>query len=423
MLKTKVNEILPEGENVYGFEGVSKKLIVDTIADAYLIVSALDEYESNFEAILLERKSSDYYERAAKLLKENFETKKDDFNEFLNIISKIHFRIKETYISIVKEPVRTESQIQKAKEELLTLEEKLAEIKPIYENIVEIKSDTEKFSTELKEKHSEAFKQSEIIKDELNEIEILKSEAEISAGNISTWENNIRDIKKDISANSAIYEDLKTKIDLLKTDATNTSNDLYSLLDVYKHQIDENAKFQTEIQKTIEDANRLGMAGSFKNRKDELNGSLILWGIGTVLSIVLLIVLSTIFLMQIKREDLEIGKVLLRLPIFASCVWLGWFCAKQYGFTSRIMEDYAYKYAVSMAFEGYKNATKDIDPVLQSKLLDMTITNISANPISNYDSLTNHGTPFHEIAENIPKRLSAKKKAAGVEVDVSLSEK
>jgi hypothetical protein len=52
----------------------------------------------------------------------------------------------------------------------------------------------------------------------------------------------------------------------------------------------------------------------------------------------------------------------------------------------------------------------------------LTITNISANPITNYDTLTNHGTPVHELAEGIPKKLSLKKKAPGIEVEASISE-
>ncbi len=423
MLKTKITEVIPDGADLYGFDGISKSMVLETLAEIYDIVTALDPFQSKFEVILLERKSSEYYDRATKLLKENFVEKKDEFNEFLNIISKFHFRVKETFISVAKEPIRVESQIQKAKDELLTLEEKISEIRPFYEEIENIKTKTEKFISELETKHTEALDNAGKIKEEIEEIETLKEDAETSSTQIATWEQNIKLLKEDIAAKSVIYEELKTKIEALKTDTEKNYDTNIAFGNLYKSQVEKNREFQLEIQKTIEDANRHGMAGSFKKRKDELRNALVMWGIATIASILILIFISTKLLMNITPQDLEIGKILSRLPIFASCVWLGWFCAKQYEFTSRIMEDYAYKYAVSMAFEGYKNATKDIDPVLQSKLLDMTITNISANPISNYDSSTNHGTPIHELAENFPKKLSAKKKAAGVEVDVSLSEK
>src|SRR5450432_1040896 len=101
ILKSKVTDTFPDGDDIFGFQGISKALILETLSDAYNIVSTLDEYEAKFEAVFLERKSSEYFDRASKLLKENFDHKKEDFNEFLNILSKFHFRVKEAYISIV----------------------------------------------------------------------------------------------------------------------------------------------------------------------------------------------------------------------------------------------------------------------------------------------------------------------------------
>jgi len=138
-LKTRIDETLPEGVDIYGFPGISKKLIIETLEDCYVIVTSLDEYEKKFEAILLERKASDYFEKATKLLKEDFTNRRDEFNEFLNIISKFHFRVKEVYIAVAKEPIRTESQLYQAKTELLELQEKINEIKPFYGEILTIK--------------------------------------------------------------------------------------------------------------------------------------------------------------------------------------------------------------------------------------------------------------------------------------------
>lgn len=422
ILKSKVNDVLPDGQDIFGFSGISKPMIIETLDDAYNIVSTLDSYEKKFEAILLERKSSEYFDRASKLLKENFEHKRDEFNEFLNVISKFHFRIKEAYISLVKEPIRVESQIEKAREELLALEEKITEIRPFYEEILEMKSNVESFASDLKEKHTDAINKSETIKTELEEIDSLKEDAETASSQISTWEKNIKELKEEIAIKVVTFEELKTKIELLKDDTAKTFESNVGVASRYENQVKQNSKFQEEIQKTIEDANRHGMAGSFKKRKDELKWSLVLWGGATLVSIGLLIFLSSRLLIEFKKEDFEMSRVLARLPIFASCVWLGWFCAKQYGFTSRIMEDYAYKYAVSMAFEGYKNSTKDIDPKLQLQLLEMTIMNISRNPLSIYETGSNHGTPIHELLNDIPRKFSVRKKIGNVEAEIKVDE-
>jgi hypothetical protein len=86
------------------------------------------------------------------------------------------------------------------------------------------------------------------------------------------------------------------------------------------------------------------------------------------------------------------------------------------------MEDYSYKYAVSMAFEGYKKATKEIDQDLQVKLLEMTIYNISNNPLSIYETDNNHGTPYHELLKDFPRTFSFKKKAGIIETEAKLGE-
>jgi hypothetical protein len=43
-----------------------------------------------------------------------------------------------------------------------------------------------------------------------------------------------------------------------------------------------------------------------------------------------------------------------------------------------------------MAFEGYKNATQEIDAEMLKQLLQLTIYSISKNPIEIYDSKSNN---------------------------------
>ncbi|HNB21878.1 MAG TPA: hypothetical protein PKZ32_05670 [Candidatus Melainabacteria bacterium] len=47
--------------------------------------------------------------------------------------------------------------------------------------------------------------------------------------------------------------------------------------------------------------------------------------------------------------------VLVRVPLAAPLIWLGWFSAIQYGNTIRVQEDYAFKEATSKAFQGYRD--------------------------------------------------------------------
>lgn len=395
-------------------------MIVSVVDESYDVLSLLDDYASSFEAILLERKTSDYYDKMSKLLRDKIETRKDDFNEFLNLLSKLHYRIKEAYIAVAKEPIRTEAQISIAKNALSELQNNLQEISPVYDELKSVSTTLDSLNQAAIEGQKKTIANEEKVISYLEEIESLKSDATTSAQQIPIWEQSIQTIKEDIGSKTVEYTELKKKVDILKEDSEKILEQNRQQQETLNAQLKQNEEFSEQIQKTIEDANRHGMAGSFKKRKDELNKSLILWGIATVVSILILIFLSYKVLLEIKKEDLEVGKILARLPIFASCVWLGWFCAKQYGFTSRIMEDYSYKFAVSMAFEGYKNSTKDIDEDLQLKLLELTIYNISKNPLSIYETKSNHGTPIHELMEQLPKSLSLKKEVGGIKSEAKV---
>ena len=61
-----------------------------------------------------------------------------------------------------------------------------------------------------------------------------------------------------------------------------------------------------------------------------------------------------------------------------------------------------------MAFEGYKNATKEINEEMLESLLSLTLQNISSNPLTIYETGNNHGTPINEILSNWTKKGKVK---------------
>lgn len=173
-------------------------------------------------------------------------------------------------------------------------------------------------------------------------------------------------------------------------------------------ELEKNRLTQIEIfsefegyKKTIEDrigaANRLGMAGSFNDRKKELNLPIAGWFATFVLSLLLLAEMAGTF--GIGHDTLELQQLLLRLPLSAPLVWLAWFAARQYGYLSRLQEDYAFKAKSAMAFEGYKREASGSGRDMQDKLLGVAIENFGENPLRIYSGQGNHASPLHEILE------------------------
>jgi hypothetical protein len=263
---------------------------------------------------------------------------------------------------------------------------------------------------ELKIKHELSIENENKIYEFLNIIEETQENLTEAEEQIESWKNEIKEIDAYFITTKKEIQELDEKINNVNEKNLKNVVSIDQQIKDNKDIIKTNNQQQKEIQKTIEDANRHGMAGSFKKRKDELTLPLRLWTAATILSLLGLITISYFIVEPILTGSFEHQDIYVKIPIFASCVWLGWFCAKQYGFTSRIREDYSYKYAVSMAFEGYKNETREIDEDLLKSLLELTILNISKNPITIYDTKSNHGTPYNEFLENIlkTKKLDSK---------------
>ena len=59
----------------------------------------------------------------------------------------------------------------------------------------------------------------------------------------------------------------------------------------------------------------------------------------------------------------------------------------------------------------YKNETREINEDLLEKLLQLTVANISSNPVTLFNSKSNHGSPWHELSEGISKFVKADIKA------------
>ena len=79
-----------------------------------------------------------------------------------------------------------------------------------------------------------------------------------------------------------------------------------------------------------------------------------------------------------------VGPIIFRTALIAPCVWLGWYAGKQYGYTVRVREDYSFKYACAVAYEGFKKAADGEDSRLGQVLLELSMLNMSQQPLRVY---------------------------------------
>lgn len=172
-----------------------------------------------------------------------------------------------------------------------------------------------------------------------------------------------------------------------------------------KEIFDEFENYRKKIDGLLGDANRTGMAASFTNRGLGLKWPLIGWLAVFGVSLIGLVVMGVKYIAPIlnANSSTSLEQLPLRLALTAPFVWLGWFAARQYGFTSRLREDYAYKEASAKSFEGYKREANEVDPEMLKKLLEQAIKNLGDNPIRIYEGKNNHSSPTHELFDHIMK--------------------
>ncbi|MEO8331436.1 MAG: hypothetical protein ABI479_03320 [Gallionella sp.] len=161
------------------------------------------------------------------------------------------------------------------------------------------------------------------------------------------------------------------------TKATATANATQERVDKYEKELTRLTTVFSELNKKIEgllpNATSAGLASAFKNQKDRFKKPQRNWLITFVITIGLLLVAglaglpegfsglwSSIPNAQPENWDAILRHLTIRLPFIAPLVWLGIYAGRNYMLALRVEEEYAFKEAVSTAFEGYKREMADI---------------------------------------------------------------
>lgn len=127
--------------------------------------------------------------------------------------------------------------------------------------------------------------------------------------------------------------------------------------EVQRKELEQQAKIDAVLPKGAS----AGLAAAFTERGDSLDKPLAMWIRVFVLSVVGLAAMSTYIVWALHglAEQTPLSQywqyLLMRLPFVAPFIWLGWFSAVQYGNIIRVQEDYAFKKATSIAFQGYRD--------------------------------------------------------------------
>ncbi len=381
--------------------------------EAYNLSYTLVDLEPKFEITILKRKISTLIEECKKYINDDVKgwNKEKRFDGFVNNLTSIREQIRLTYLVVIDKGLRTEEVSNKILEDCRILadaheqyQEEVSHLREISMAMTTAQEDSEAASAKIRSNL-------DLSENASKSISTHQNESESSLTLITKFEDEIRQ-KREYIAN--ISEklgslEMKSKVTLDEIDASKL--EIEAIGKSLSGQVEINKDHQREIQDTIESANRKGMAGSFKSRKDELDAPIRIWGGIFIVAIVAIFLIGYHFLSPYLSSTATVDKVdmLLKIALVSPFVWLAWMSVKQYGYLSRIQEDYAYKYASAMAFEGYKKQAKDIDEDLLRQLLAVSVENLSQNPIRLFSSKDNHASPANEIVKDFMATIRGNK--------------
>ena len=294
--------------------------------------------------------------------------------------------------------------------------EQVEKIRSIFWRWIEKPNVNKEISSKLTNELSEAVSQ---MKDASIIFQRLKdNEACIESSTTEVADNTaqIKSLKENVEAQHTESEQFYAKTKALHDQAqidAKTISDLVVKFESLETELNSNKQSQEQlfqefetsrdkVNRLLEDTNRATMAASFLTRKNELRNPFY-WWIFLFSSSILALTLTSLYFIGPSIDSKEWYTVLTKLPLTIPLVWLGWFSAKQFGFTSRLREDYAYKVASAMAFEGYKREANETDPELKKKLLETAINHFADNPLRIFNGHENHGSPLQEILERLSK--------------------
>src|SRR5258706_12672379 len=97
-----INISFPVSNDLKGFLGISKELVVNILTECDGLLISLSEQDNHFETIIMKRELAELFEKINRELDDNFDKiRPDKFDSFLKNVARIKFLIKETYTSIL----------------------------------------------------------------------------------------------------------------------------------------------------------------------------------------------------------------------------------------------------------------------------------------------------------------------------------
>lgn len=229
-------------------------------------------------------------------------------------------------------------------------------------------------------------------------IETLYKNATASGNAITSIESEYNSAKNDYTNQKTKYDELILSIEKKENEIEEIKNKKSTELDSLQKELDNEKE---KIKDILGSANMASMAKSFLERKNELKKPIQTserwknWGLILLFTGILGILIYELYI------GFDYARFTYHLPVTLPLVWLVWTNTQRNNHLIRVQEEYAYKAAVAIAFEGYQRKVDESeDKDLKALLLELSVRNMGDNPVRLFDKNVKN-SPFESIFEKI----------------------
>jgi hypothetical protein len=302
---------------------------------------------------------------------------------------------------------------------LWSLKTSMMQLIPIHPESARLSPDFERVMTGKIEEAQEWFKRSETLKSDILQIQTtareilttIQGQQEQSQGVVQTIQGILTTVQGQEREAGTAKTNAISSAATANTDATTVSKlvqELTSSVEIKAALFKEFENRRDEISGLLENANKVGLARSFSEKRKELTWTWRAWAIAFLAGISGLLWIGLAELLPLlKAGSPDLVAVIVRFLVAAPLVWFTWFAARQYAHVLRISEDYAFKEAAAMAFAGYRNEM-GADPNMLKLLQESAIRNFGANPAEMLLKRSDAASPLHEVLERALEKLDPK---------------
>jgi uncharacterized coiled-coil DUF342 family protein len=253
-----------------------------------------------------------------------------------------------------------------------------------------------------------------------NAITAAKAGAESGAAAVQVLQQQMTELVAKAAADGAAIskaDEESKKLVTAMNDARTTADEANVRLEAYeqeisKMQIDFSA-MQAKLEGLLPHATSAGLASAFHSQKARFSKPQPWWLALFVFAILCLVAAAGYGLPAATDNwDAILRHLVNRIPLVAPLVWLAIYAGHHYSMALRMEEDYAFKEAVSTAFEGYKREMlaipaspgKDVSPLVT--LCENVLQALAERPGRIYEGKNDVVTPLTPAISGIKDMLA-----------------